>query len=252
MVTALLAAMSFSATANAYEAEVTGSFNITDIDIAGADDIEGYGLKGKIFLSDVMTGNGPLAEAAFLDRSTNIYLGYNRAEAGDIKSDSISGGVEYFSQSGLYVNANIGRTTLKVLDTDLDTTTYSAELGYIPVDGLLLAIGAVGANNDESDSIDPTLRVKYVAPIGSGDIGIEAFAGLGDIDTQSLAVDYYFDKSFSAGVDILNNNAVETKSYGFNAKKFFGEQFNLGARIGFGEISGIDTVTYGATAQYRW
>ena len=246
----ILCALTAAGTANAYQAEVTGGFGITDIDIAGADDAEAFGVQGKIFLNDVSTANGPLAEAAFLDRASNLSINYDRVELGPVKTDTIYAGVEYFAQSGLYVNAKIGQTTID--SVDVDATVYSAELGYIPTDGLLVAIGLVGADSDVADNIDPTLRVKYVAPVGAGDIGVEAYLGLGDIDTQTLAVDYYFDKTVSAGFDVSNNNELDTKTYGINAKKFFGEQFNIGARVGFGEVSGIDTVTYGATAQYRW
>lgn len=248
----ILCALTAAGTANAYQAEVTGGFAVTDIDIAGADDVESYGLQGKIFLNDVSTANGPLAEAAFLDRASNLSINYDRSEAGDIKTDTIYAGVEYFAQSGLYVNAKIGQASFDVGTENTDATVYSAELGFIPTDGLLVAFGLVGADSDFDNTIDPTLRVKYVAPLGAGDIGVEAYLGLGDLETQSLAVDYYFDKTISAGFDVENDNASDSKSFGINAKKFFGEQFNIGARVGFGEVSGIDTVTYGAAAQYRW
>ncbi len=41
---------------------------------------------------------------------------------------------------------------------DFDTTLYSAELGYLPVPGLLLAVGLAGYDNDIDDGIDPTVR----------------------------------------------------------------------------------------------
>ena len=136
---------------------------------------------------------------------------------------------------------------------DFDTTYYSAEVGYLPAPGLLIAAGVKGYDNDNDDGVDPTLRAKYVTTLSNGkDINLEAGAAFGDLDEYNLAADYFIDKTLSVGADYHNNDLTDQNEFGINARKFFTEQVSLEGRVGFGEVGNNDYNSFGVAAKYRF
>ena len=114
--TALLAGLG---TAHAYQAEINGSYENTDIDDSG--DLDTFAISGKYYLNGVNAKNGPLAEAAFLSKASNIGLGYANASTDDDFADLEidTGGVngEFFiPNSQFYISGSLNRAevTLKV------------------------------------------------------------------------------------------------------------------------------------------
>ena len=81
---ALLAALAVTGTAHAYQAEVNAGYENTDIEDVG--DLDTLFINGKYYLNGVQVKNGPLAEAAFLEKASNIGLGYANA-SGDGDED---------------------------------------------------------------------------------------------------------------------------------------------------------------------
>ena len=115
---------------------------------------------------------------------------------------AVSAGVEYYvPNSDFYLSADLG--------TDgADTTTYAAEVGYLPVTGFLIAAGLAGEDVDGGDNeVDPTLRAKYVTQAGQYDINLEANARFGDDNFYGLGGDLYLDKTFSVGVGYTGSDA---------------------------------------------
>jgi hypothetical protein len=159
-----------------------------------------------------------------------------------VKNSQYGVGVEYFvPNSDFYLSGNLGRDELEVdnLPIDQKVTTYSAEVGYLPAPGLLIAAGLKGYDNDYDDGVDPTLRAKYVTSLSNGkDINLEAGAGFGDLDEYNLAADYFIDKTLSLGVDYYSKDRDygDTNEFGINARKFFTPQVSLEGRVGFGEV----------------
>ena len=141
LTTALIASFG---TAHAYQAEIGGTIAVADPD--HGDTSIGFGVDGTYYFNPVQVKNSPLNEAAFLNRSSNLngevsYIDYDLYEV-----TAFNVGLEYFiPNSDFYLNGNIGQTKHEADGVeDLDTTIYSAEVGYLPVPGLLIAAGLLG------------------------------------------------------------------------------------------------------------
>ena len=81
LATALLAGLS---TAHAYQFEINGGYENTDLEESS--DLDTFFINGKYYLNGVQVKNEPLAEAAFLSKASNIGLGYANA-SGDGDED---------------------------------------------------------------------------------------------------------------------------------------------------------------------
>lgn len=253
---ALLSALAITGTANAYQAEVGASAGYIDPD-HGSSGSE-FGVNGTYYFSPVQTRNAPLAEAAFLDRASNVKAHATFADRGDVDDNTYGAGVEYFvPNSDFYVSGDISRNNLEEKTpagkVDHDTTYYAAEVGYLPAPGFLVAAGVKGYDNDKDDGADPTIRAKYVTQLSNGkDINLEAGASFGDLDEFNLAADYFIDKSFSVGADYSSNDLKDQSEFGINARKFFNQQVSLEGRVGFGEVGNNDYNSFGVAAKYRF
>ena len=253
---ALLSALAVTGTANAYQAEVGASASYVDPD--NGDSGSAFGVNGTYYFNPVQTRNAPLAEAAFLDRASNVSAAINYADRGDVDSTRYGIGAEYFvPNSDFYLSGNVSRhdserdTPFGTIDND--TTYYGAEVGYLPAPGLLIAAGLKGYDNDNDDGVDPTLRAKYVTTLSNGkDINLEAGAAFGDLDEYNLAADYFIDKTFSIGAYYYNNDLTDTNEFGVNARKFINQQVSLEGRVGFGEEGNNDYNSFGVAAKYRF
>ena len=217
---ALLSALAITGTAHAYQAEVGASAGLIDPDNGSSSG--SFGVDGTYYFNPVQTRNAPLAEAAFLDRASNVNAKYQYDEVGDDERHRYGIG---------------------------------AEVGYLPAPGLLIAAGLKGYDNDYDDGVDPTLRAKYVTSLSNGkDINLEAGAGFGDLDEYNLAADYFIDKTLSLGVDYYSKDRDygDTNEFGINARKFFTPQVSLEGRVGFGEVGNNDYNKFGVAAKYRF
>ena len=239
LATALLAGLG---TAHAYQTEVGGSIGIIDRDQGGSD--TRFAIDGTYYFNQVQVKNSPLNEAAFLNRASNIngVLSYED----DSDTFGIGAGIEYFvPNSDFYLNGNISH-----FDNDaVDETSYTAEVGYLPVPGFLVAIGLIGISQDDADDeIDPTLRAKYVTQVGQYDMNFEGGASFGDIDAYNLGADLYLDKTFSVGLGYSDSDFEGSDVFTIRAKKFFNPQVSLEGSIDFGDNADI----FNIRAAYRF
>ncbi len=252
---ALLSALAVTGTANAYQAEIGGSAGYIDPD-NGSSGSE-FGVNGTYYFNPVQTRNAPLAEAAFLDRASNVSAHANFADRGDTDDNTYGAAVEVFvPNSDFYVAGGVSQNEQEWkrngVKYDWDTTYYNAEVGYLAAPGLLIAAGLKGYDNDNDDGVDPTLRAKYVTQVGGKDINLEAGASFGDLDEFNVAGDYYIDKTLSLGVDYYSNDLSDRNEFGINARKFFNQQVSLEGRVGFGESANNDYNSFGVAAKYRF
>ena len=243
---ALLSALAITSTAHAYQAEVGGSYVYTDID--NGDSANTFAVDGAYYFKPVQVRNSPLNEAAFLDRASNINADLSNTDFDDFDITTFNVGVEYFvPNSDFYLNGRVG-----LVDTDAgDATTYSAEVGYLPVPGFLIAAGLAGEDVDGGDNeVEPTLRAKYVTQAGQYDINLEAIARFGDDNFYGLGGDLYLDKTFSVGAAYTGSDAdgVDDDVFAVRAKKFFNQQVSLEGSIGFADEANV----YGVRAAYRF
>ena len=254
---ALLSALAITGTANAYQAEVGAAAAYIDPDNGSSG--SAFGVDGTYYFNPVQTRNAPLAEAAFLDRASNVNAQATFADRGDLDNNTYGVGAEVFvPNSDFYLSGNISKNEAERFNIlgqkyDFDTTYYSAEVGYLPAPGLLIAAGVKGYDNDNDDGVDPTVRAKYVTTLSNGkDINLEAGAAFGDLDEYNLAADYFIDKTLSVGADYHNNDLTDQNEFGINARKFFTEQVSLEGRVGFGEVGNNDYNSFGVAAKYRF
>ncbi|OTG69485.1 putative porin [Acinetobacter sp. ANC 4470] len=253
---AVLSALVLTGTAHAYQAEVGASAAYLDPDNGGSGNA--FGVNGTYYFNPVQTRNAPLAEAAFLDRASNVNAHATFADRGDVDDNTYGIGAEFYvPNSDFYVSGDISQNEVEVSTPlgkfDADTTYYAAEVGYLPAPGLLIAAGVKGYDNDNEDGVDPTLRAKYVTQLSNGkDINLEAGAAFGDLDEYNLAADYFIDKTLSIGADYYNNDLRDQSEFGINARKFFNQQVSLEGRVGFGEVGNNDYNSFGVAAKYRF
>jgi len=244
LATALIASLG---TAHAYQAEVGGTIALVDPD--NGDTSTGFAIDGTYYFNPVQVKNSPLNEAAFLNRASNINAAVSYIDYDLFDVTTFNVGVEYFvPNSDFYVSGNIGQSSTDTPIGDDDTTIYSAELGYLPVPGLLLAVGLAGYDNDAGDDVDPTLRAKYVTQVGQYDMNFEGGASFGDLDAYSLGADLYLDKTFSVGLGYSDSDINNSDVFTIRAKKFFNQQVSLEGSIDFADEGNI----FGVRGAYRF
>ena len=171
----------------------------------------------------------------------------------DFPSKALAGvGVAFYILANLSTHRKkLGKSSTVItnyLDAG-DITGYAAEAGYLPVPGLLVALGLVGISEDNADDeIDPTLRAKYVTQVGQYDMNFEGGASFGDIDAYNLGADLYLDKTFSVGLGFSDSDLEGNDVFTIRAKKFFNQQVSLEGSINFADNADI----FGVRGAYRF
>jgi hypothetical protein len=261
--------------ANAYNYEVQAGYEKTDMDFNV--DANTYSLNGKYYFDDVAT-SGPLAESAFLEKVSNVGVGYAKSSMDldvadyDIQTYGVRGEL-FIPNTNFFVGASVNQVQYKLKiddygDEKLDQTGYAVEVGYLPVDGLLVAAG-IAKNNLDSTAVAKngfydstmsvvdagdnktagTFRAKYVTQIGNYWTNFEGSTIFGDETSYRLGADFYFNPTLSLGVSYADSSADDSESlYGVHAQKFFGEKAAVG--LSYTTADGIDA--YGVNATFRF
>ncbi|GGY80794.1 membrane protein [Cellvibrio zantedeschiae] len=217
---ALVLATSGFSIADAYQAEVGANASRWDLDGINSS-INSYQVDGKYYFNQVKTDNLPLAEAAYLGKNSNAFLSLARDYGHGFVSDSknYSGGVEvYIPENFLYVRVE---GIHERYDGSSDTSALTT-VGLTPFDGLRLT---TSWNSDES--YHANLDAKYVTALANGQyINVEASVADTEWGTyKAIGGDYYFDRTFSVGAEISDEDLTGT-SYLVRTRKFFSEQFS--------------------------
>ena len=260
---ALLAALAVTGTAHAYQAEVNAGYENTDIEDVG--DLDTLFINGKYYLNGVQVKNAPLAEAAFLGKASNIGLGYANASGdGDEDIDVLGiNGEFYIPNSQFYVSGAVNQVDFG----DEDNTGYSVEVGYLPIDGLLLAVGAADENVDPvqvanygfmtnianattvGEDTAVSLRAKYVTQIGNHFTNFEGVTYFGDETNYRLGADLYIDPTLSVGVSFADTTADDSDTiFGVRAQKFFTPAVAVG--VNYSTTDDIDA--FGINGTFRF
>ncbi|HBO72052.1 MAG TPA: putative porin [Acinetobacter sp.] len=280
LITALLSSC-VALNANAYQTEATGAYEYVDMD---GGKTNSAAISGKYYFNPVQTRNAPLAEAAFLDKASSIGGGYaysklqDDEDFGDLQFNII--GVEgeiFIPDTQFYVSGALHRTNIKATINGLGSESdngngYEFEAGFLPVNGLLLAVGVA----DFSESISPvkvakygfvtnvsnaavvsgdnddtavSLRAKYVSEVAGFYTNFEGVTYIGDETSYRLAADLYLDQTLSVGVSFADSTADDSDSiFNIRAQKFFNPQFALG--VGYTTTDGADS--YGINGTFRF
>lgn len=224
LIAALGVAASGFAMADSYQSEVglsTSRFSHDGVKSNTND----YGIDGKYYFNLVKTDNLPLAEAAYLGKSSNIFAAISRSYEHGYKSDSknYSGGVEvYIPEDFLYIKV---AGTHYSYDQNSDNEVVTT-LGLTPLNGLRVT---TDWNSDKSYKAN--ISAKYVTDIGSGQF-INVETTLENDGEKSIGGDFYFDNTFSVGASYRDYESIG-KVYEIRTRKFFNESFS-------GELSYAD------------
>ncbi len=259
-----IVALSISAAQAGYQVELGGGAATTNFEDQATNqdtDFNGVAIGGTLYFNEVKGNTGPLAEAAFIERASNIgtSLSYGKNNDFDIKTNNINiGGEFYVPNSDFYAAASYGRTSSEILGIEQDDVDgYSAQIGFLPMSGLLLTAGVVGTDTTSGSQTDPAIGIKYLTKAGINDFNIEGSAVFGDgADSYSVSSDLYLDRTFSVGAS-LNYSDVDladnSYDFGVNARKFIAPNFSVQGSISVGETSfNDDTVGVQIGAFYRF
>lgn len=172
------------------------------------------GIYGEYHFDRVQITNRPLAEAAFLQRSSNVYVRSYQ----DL--DVIHAGVDFYIPDTIfYVAGELQRT-------DIDgyrNNDWGVRLGVTPLAGLL-----VWTSYYDEPGYDLNIHTKYVHDLGyNNSVNVEA--GYIDADSGSnlyLFGDFYFNRTFSVGAgysDYYDNDAFTVRTRKFFTTEISGE-----------------------------
>lgn len=236
-----------ASTSHAYQIELGANTNYIKPENSGSG--YGFGVSGTYYLKNVRAlNNKPYAELAFLNKASNISTQASWNDLGDSELNTYSFSGEYFVPNSLFVvNGKISRN-----NADNNTTLYGAELGYMPLNNLLLAIGATGYKSGGIDGVDPSIRAKYLTQYAGRDLNLEGSMAFGDLDEYKLTADYYLDKSLSLGADYYQDKISGHKIFGLKGEKFFNPNMSLGGHVGFGSSNDLDYTRLGLSGKYRF
>jgi len=187
-------------------------------------DLDQVGVGGTYYFKPVPTDGLPLAEAAFLNRSSYLGAEAVRSELGDEKIDIFRASVGYYIPDTMFF-ARLGYTYLDDFSPG-DQSRFDGTFGITPFDGLL-----VSTDFDE-DGWDPNATAKYVGMFGNGH-WYAASIRVVDPDDDDIIVgadfDYFFDPTFSVGVGADSDfDTLEVRT-----ENFFTPGFSLGGRAFF-------------------
>lgn len=256
LATAVLLAMTG---AHAYQFELQGQSE--HLDVNGYDkSYTGQG-QGTVYFKDVDASKGPLAEAAFLNKASNVQLGYhyNKLEAdnGGPHTQTQAYGAKaegYYTLPALpavpmYGSASYSHTQWKNKSTNYKDNgdRYALEIGAMPADNFLVAVGytsvanpyaldnfkafnngVITAQNEASvsnlrkDAF--TARAKYVGNIDNTNMafGFEVDSVFADSKAAyGLATDLYLTPKLSVGATF-----ADTSSYNSGYDHIWGGNVN--------------------------
>lgn len=234
----LAAALAFTcasgiAVAQDYQFEVGVNYVNVDFDNAGSDD--SFGVYGEYHFQPVRVGSNPLAEAAFINRSSHV-----RVTASE-DFDALHGAVDFYIPDTIFfVGADVVRTDYDGADTEND---WGVRFGLTPITGLL-----VWTEYMDEAGYDFNLNAKYVLPLGGGNfLNLEGgYADYDNNDVLNVGADFYFDQTFSVGAGYTDNDYDD--GFELRARKFFTPE--ISGQVAYTKWDNYDAVTVGASFRF--
>ena len=263
--------------AQTYRSEISLDYLRRDREALPDSESDTWRVSGTYYFSPVNTASHPLAEAAFLEKASNLSVSYLHEEwdysdtygsfhyETSVTEEDLNVDIELFIPNTMfYVAAGMTRdeskyrTTVFYMEDDLnpgvetDTETdgdnsWHGSLGVTPIDGLL-----IWSDFYEDVDLDEhwNLNAKYVTDWNGNAINIEG--GYNDYDGDySIYVvsDYYFDRTFSVGTGVSYIDADDSdNSYILRTRKFFTDRFSIHANYISSDF--IDTYNIGIDVRF--
>jgi hypothetical protein len=264
-----LALLTQAAFSQNYRTEITTDFSSTDSEFIDED--KGGRIAATYYFSPVEIRNHPLAEAAFLEKASNIKVDYvySKSKENDIFEDisyrrtttshDVTGKADFYIPNSIfYVGAGIVREkdTYKIEFTS-GSETYTSDitetdnlwfgsLGLTPIQGLL-----IWSDFYEDVDLDDhwNLNAKYVTDIAQKTVNIEtSYRDYIDYYSASLIGDLYFNRTFSVGLGYSYIDVEDIDSYIFRSRKFFTDTVSIHAAFLNSDYS--DTYNIGVDVRF--
>ena len=209
-----------AAHADDYRFELGANFDHVSFD-NDAPDVDILSVAGTFYLKPVPTDGVPLAEAAFLNRSSFVNAGVSRVDVDGDHADVFGANFGYYIPNTIFY----GRIGVLKFDDAFgfdDDTTVNGTFGVAPFDGLLIT------TEFDEDGWNPNATARYVGKFDNGHF-YAASINVVDPDDENVEVganfDYFFDPTFSVGGG-LSSDRLEVR-----AEKFFMPNFSVGGRV---------------------
>ena len=241
-----------------YQVELSGGYEEQDAD--SSTDKSAI-ISAEVFFSPVKTDNRPLAEAAFLAKSSSVFLGYVKQKS-DLKNSNVNridfkgpaAGINYITEThAIILSAAYFKQDIDT-DNNLitgDTTVASFSIGKYLDDNSAVTFSYSTLDSQlrntmtnqrfSDDAKQYGLSYKTIQPLGNSRyFGLQADIELIKSDSASIKEDnrdfsiqgqYYFSRMTSLGVEAALNSgddiSQEGKRIAVELTQFFLPQFAL-------------------------
>ncbi len=239
---AAVTAISTTAVAGDYRFQVDADY--LNAEVTKNIDLNTYILGGTFYLAPVDDSHGPKAEAAFLEKASDVHLGWGRTNLEidgsifgpkvDEDGDIWALGGRYVTDSGIILALDYAATEIDHVDIDI----YGVNIGYYLSDTSSLTLGFTRSEVDDLNSKDDIWSANY-KQLFNNKFGLEA--GIDYTDPKygekaygiTGALDYYINDNFSIGGVLgyisSDDDYAEAGVYGINAEYFFNSNIALNA-----------------------
>lgn len=255
------------ALADTYQFQVDGAYSRVEISDFDTDII---GAGGTYYFFDgVDDSKGPLAQAAFLDKSTSISFAYATSEEDD---GGVDADIDVFGLSGRYVHKESGFIfEADIMTSELDTQgeTFNEDTASVSIgaylDDVTTALISYSASDDDSglDTESIAIAYKRVHTFKNGTVvNSEANISYTDVDEGgdgtmfTYLADYYINNNLSVGglLGFLDSDGDDAYIYGARTEYFFNNKLSVMASIDRTDFDDfdieIDTLTIGISGRF--
>lgn len=219
------------------------------------------GVSGEVFFAPVNTEEHPYAEAAFLERTGSIFITADEQEArtGWVKDggSELGAGIN-LSQPGFPLTLQLTYTTSRIImdaprGFTLTSNAYDFKFGNYFTKTLFAGVEYNYVRRDDIIPLFSTLTsrindyglfAKYIHELGDyKELSFEATISRSTIGStilsnrntdESISVDYFFNKSLSAGLGFENNSGTDESSegqtYSANVRYFVNPRLSIQAK----------------------
>jgi len=254
----IVSSVSFSGFADPYTNEL--SLNWGYIDVSGVTNGSGSILSFDYnhYYSDISTESGPLAEAAFLSKSSSINVAFNKTKI-DLKEVLIKDfnfGINYMANDEIMIIANLNfvdEEESRIDETFFNNVRDQLMLNIVTIGGgyyfdssSLITMTYTSINSDPNfwfvtpppilSSIVSVYGKKIISFADQRALNIEAGISSAEFDSNEadsyinyeFVADYYFTNQFSIGVGFVGTEEeqVDNTTF-FNIGYFFREGYSL-------------------------
>jgi len=253
----ILSITSFSSLSDPYTNEL--SLNWGHIDVSGVTSDSGSILSFDYnhYYSDISTESGPLAEAAFLSKSSSMNISFNKTKI-DLKEVLIKDfnfGINYMANDEIMIIANLNfideeearqHEIFSKQRVQLMMNLYTIGGGYYFDSSSLITMTYTSVTSDPNFGffITPPLLSSIVSINGKKVISLsdqkalnlEAGISSAEFDSNEadsyinyeISADYYFTDQFSIGVGFIGTEQEQTDDIiSYNVGYFFREGYSL-------------------------